>query len=101
MVQMYKNIVGIDSSILLNPETWKASGHIENFHDIMIDNKDSKKRYRLDEILENHIKKKVEENEKKNLLKKTNTLIEENKLDELYDIIIKEEIKCPVSRTNN
>jgi len=101
MVQMYKNIVGIDSSILLNPETWKASGHIENFHDIMIDNKDSKKRYRLDEILENHIKKKVDENEKKNLLKKTNTLIEENKLDELYDIIIKEEIKCPVSRTNN
>jgi len=101
MVQMYKNIVGIDSSILLNPETWKASGHIENFHDIMIDNKDSKKRYRLDEILENHIKKKVDESEKKNLLKKTNTLIEENKLDELYDIIIKEEIKCPVSRTNN
>ena len=58
MVQMYKNIVGIDSSILLNSKTWKASGHVDNFHDIMIDNKDSKKRYRIDEILEDHIKKK-------------------------------------------
>ncbi|MEY3843595.1 MAG: hypothetical protein RL293_17 [Bacteroidota bacterium] len=46
MVQMHENIVGIDASIFMHPTTWKASGHVDAFNDPLIDNKDSKKRYR-------------------------------------------------------
>src|SRR5215471_15496772 len=52
MVQMHENIVGIDSAIFMHPTTWKASGHVDNFSDPMIDNKDSKKRYRVDHLIE-------------------------------------------------
>lgn len=52
MVQLHKNIVGIDSSILMNPIIWKASGHIDAFNDPLIDNKDSRRRYRADILVE-------------------------------------------------
>lgn len=52
MVQMHENIVGIDASILMHPTTWKASGHVDAFNDPLIDNKDSKKRYRADVLVE-------------------------------------------------
>ncbi|WP_392437121.1 glycine--tRNA ligase [Cruoricaptor ignavus] len=52
MVQLNENIVGIDSSILMHPTTWKASGHIDAFNDPLIDNKDSKKRFRADVLIE-------------------------------------------------
>jgi glycyl-tRNA synthetase len=52
MVQMHENIVGIDASILMHPTTWKASGHVDAFNDPLIDNKDSKKRYRADVLIE-------------------------------------------------
>ncbi|WP_231490080.1 glycine--tRNA ligase [Pedobacter sp. Leaf170] len=55
MVQMHENIVGIDSAIFMHPKVWKASGHVDGFNDPMIDNKDSKKRYRADQLLENKI----------------------------------------------
>jgi len=55
MVQMHENIVGIDSAIFMHPKIWKASGHVDGFNDPMIDNKDSKKRYRADQLLENKI----------------------------------------------
>ena len=64
MVNMNKNIVGIDSAIFMNPKTWKASGHIDAFNDPLIDNKDSKKRYRADILIENHIEKIVTKNNK-------------------------------------
>jgi len=57
MVQMHDNIVGIDSAIFMHPKTWKASGHVDAFNDPLIDNKDSKKRYRADVLIEDHITK--------------------------------------------
>ncbi|MEQ9165583.1 MAG: glycine--tRNA ligase [Fulvivirga sp.] len=57
MVQMNENIVGLDASIFMHPTTWKASGHVDAFNDPMIDNKDSKKRYRADVLIEDHIAK--------------------------------------------
>ncbi len=57
MTQMHENIVGIDASIFMHPKTWKASGHVDAFNDPLIDNKDSKKRYRADVLIEEHIEK--------------------------------------------
>ena len=57
MVQMHENILGIDSAIFMHPTTWKASGHVDAFNDPLIDNKDSKKRYRADVLIEDHIAK--------------------------------------------
>ena len=57
MVQYHENIVGIDSAIFMHPTIWKASGHVDAFNDPLIDNKDSKKRYRADVLIEDHIQK--------------------------------------------
>ena len=57
MVQLHHNIVGIDASILMHPTTWKASGHVDAFNDPLIDNKDSKKRYRADVLVEDYCAK--------------------------------------------
>lgn len=57
MVQMHENIVGIDAAIFMHPTTWKASGHVDAFNDPLIDNKDSKKRYRADVLIEEHVAK--------------------------------------------
>ncbi len=57
MVQMHDNIVGIDAAIFMHPTTWKASGHVDSFSDPMVDNKDSKKRYRVDVLIEDYLQK--------------------------------------------
>lgn len=57
MVQLHENIVGVDAAIFMHPKTWKASGHVDAFNDPLIDNKDSKKRYRADQLLEDYIDK--------------------------------------------
>ena len=57
MVQMNEEIVGLDSAILMHPTTWKASGHVDAFNDPLIDNKDSKKRYRADVLIEDYAEK--------------------------------------------
>ncbi len=57
MVQLHQNIVGIDASILMHPKTWVASGHVDAFNDPLIDNKDSKKRYRADVLVEDYAEK--------------------------------------------
>ncbi len=57
MVQLHENIVGIDAAILMHPTTWKASGHVDAFNDPLIDNKDSKKRYRADVLIEDYCEK--------------------------------------------
>lgn len=57
MVQQHENIVGIDSAIFMHPTVWKASGHVDAFNDPLIDNKDSKKRYRADVLIEEYIQK--------------------------------------------
>lgn len=72
MVQHHENIVGIDSAIFMHPTIWKASGHVDAFNDPLIDNKDSKKRYRADVLIEDQmakwqdkIEKEVEKAEKR------------------------------------
>ena len=57
MVQMHDNIVGLDAAIFMHPTTWKASGHVDAFNDPLIDNKDSKKRYRADVLIEDYVAK--------------------------------------------
>ena len=68
MVQMHENIVGIDASILMHPTTWKASGHVDAFNDPLIDNKDSKKRYRADVLVED-FREKILDKIKKDITK--------------------------------
>ncbi|AKA34807.1 glycine--tRNA ligase [Flagellimonas lutaonensis] len=68
MVQLNQNIVGIDAAIFMHPTTWKASGHVDAFNDPLIDNKDSKKRYRADVLVEDYVAKiedKIEKEVKK------------------------------------
>ncbi len=60
MVKLHENIVGIDSAIFMHPTIWKASGHVDAFNDPMIDNKDSKKRYRADTLIEDFIANKID-----------------------------------------
>ncbi len=57
MVQMHENIVGIDTAIFMHPTIWKSSGHVDAFNDPLIDNKDSKKRYRADVLIEDYLQK--------------------------------------------
>ena len=57
MVQLHENILGIDAAIFMHPTTWKASGHVDAFNDPLIDNKDSKKRYRADVLVEEYAAK--------------------------------------------
>ncbi len=57
MTKLNENIVGIDSAIFMHPRTWEASGHVGAFNDPLIDNKDSKKRYRADVLIEEHLEK--------------------------------------------
>ncbi len=64
MVQNHENIAGIDSAIFMHPTIWKASGHVDAFNDPLIDNKDSKKRYRADVLIEEYIAKQEDKIEK-------------------------------------
>jgi glycyl-tRNA synthetase len=64
MTQLNSNIVGIDSAIFMHPTTWKASGHVDAFNDPLIDNKDSKKRYRADVLLEEYLEKQTQKIQK-------------------------------------
>ncbi|WP_299366046.1 glycine--tRNA ligase [Winogradskyella sp.] len=68
MVQMHDNIVGIDAAILMHPTTWKASGHVDAFNDPLIDNKDSKKRYRADVLVED-FREKIQQKINKDIAK--------------------------------
>jgi glycyl-tRNA synthetase len=133
MVQMHANIVGIDAAIFMHPTTWKASGHVDAFNDPLIDNKDSKKRYRADVLIEDYIAKinakadkevekakaKFGESFDEVLYRQTNgrvlessnkaaqiearfkDALEQNKLEEVRQIIIDCEIACPISGTKN
>src|SRR5574344_2410955 len=69
MTRLNENIVGIDASIFMHPKTWVASGHVAAFNDPLIDNKDSKKRYRADVLIEDYLAK-IEEKMNKEVKKK-------------------------------
>ncbi|HEX8378503.1 MAG TPA: glycine--tRNA ligase, partial [Pedobacter sp.] len=104
MVQMHENIVGIDAAIFMHPTTWKASGHVDGFSDPMIDNKDSKKRYRADQLIEDKIAR-YEKDGKTEKAEKLQTAMDDalkaENLTALRDLIIEHEIACPVSGTKN
>lgn len=100
MTQLNDNIVGIDAAIFMHPTTWKASGHIDSFSDPMIDNKDSNKRYRVDHLIENFAET-LKEQEAKELLDEMDRLLQADDLKSLYDLIVKYNIKCAVSKTSN
>ena len=133
MVLLHENIVGIDAAIFMHPTVWKASGHVDAFNDPLIDNKDSKKRYRADVLIEDQLAKYDEKIDKEiqKAAKKygeafneaefraTNARVLENqqKRDALHErfakalndgdraelrqIILDEEIACPISGTRN
>ena len=133
MVLLHDNIVGIDSAIFMHPTVWKASGHVDAFNDPLIDNRDSKKRYRADVLIEEQIAKYEEKIEKEVAkarkrfgdafdeaqFRSTNARVLEQQakrdalhqrysdamnamdLAELKQIILDEEIVCPISGTRN
>ncbi|MFN5375404.1 MAG: glycine--tRNA ligase [Chitinophagaceae bacterium] len=104
MTRMHDNIVGIDAAIFMHPTTWKASGHVDNFSDPMIDNKDSKKRYRVDHLIEasaDVLVKEGKEAEAENLLQTMEKLLAENDFAGLKQLIDDNKIKCSVSNTCN
>jgi glycyl-tRNA synthetase len=104
MVQMNDNIVGIDSAIFMHPKIWKASGHVDGFSDPMIDNKDSNKRYRADQLLEDKIAKYDTEGktDKAELLQHDmDEALKNEDLPRLKELIIEHKIACPVSGTVN
>jgi glycyl-tRNA synthetase len=133
MVLLHENVVGLDSAIFMHPTIWKASGHVDAFNDPLIDNKESKKRYRADVLIEEQLAK-FEEKINKEIAKaqkrfgdafdekqfrETNprVLANQQKFDELHarfakalndndlaelkQIIIDQEIVCPVSGSRN
>ncbi len=102
MTQLHQNVVGIDTAIFMHPHTWQASGHVKNFSDLMIDNKDSKKRYRVDALIEAYaegLKGHDAPQKAKKLLQTMHHLLKEQDLGELYNLIVSENIPCPVSNT--
>ncbi|WP_367332109.1 glycine--tRNA ligase [Sphingobacterium multivorum] len=104
MVQLHENIVGIDAAIFMHPTTWKASGHVDGFNDPMIDNKDSKKRYRADQLIEDKIARYEADGktaEAAALLDALNTALNADDLAGLKTIIEEHNIVCPVSGTKN
>ena len=133
MVLLHDNIVGIDSAIFMHPTIWKASGHVDAFNDPLIDNKDSKKRYRADVLIEDQLAKYDEKIGKEvakaakrfgeafdeaqfratngrvldiqakrdALHERFSAALNANDLNELRQIIIDEEIVCPISGTRN
>jgi glycyl-tRNA synthetase len=100
MTRMHDNIVGIDAAIFMHPTVWKASGHVDNFSDPMIDNKDSKKRYRVDHLIEGYAET-LEQAASESLLQQMDALLAANDFAGLKTLIDDKKIKCAVSDTCN
>jgi glycyl-tRNA synthetase len=104
MTQLNEDVVGIDAAIFMHPLTWKASGHVDSFSDPMIDNKDSKKRYRADVLIEEYaagLEKQGNADKAKDLVSRMARLLESDDLSGVKDLIVEENIKCPISGTTN
>ncbi len=100
MTQLHENIVGIDAAIFMHPTTWKASGHVDNFSDPMIDNKDSKKRYRVDHLIEAHAEK-LQKEAGDALIAEMEALLAKEDFTGLKQMILDHKIACSVSGTVN
>jgi glycyl-tRNA synthetase len=104
MTMLNDNVVGIDASIFMHPLTWKASGHVDSFNDPMIDNKDSKKRYRADTLLEEKaaaLEDAGKADEAKALMQAMAKGLDAGDLEAVRQLIIDQNITCPVSNTAN
>ncbi|WP_257658355.1 glycine--tRNA ligase [Parapedobacter lycopersici] len=104
MVQLHENIVGIDSAIFMHPTIWKASGHVDGFNDPMIDNKDSKKRYRADQLIEDKIARYEADgktDKAAQLQADLDAALNADDLPGLKKIIEEHRIVCPISGTSN
>jgi len=104
MTRMHDNIVGIDAAIFMHPTTWKASGHVDNFSDPMIDNKDSKKRYRVDHLIEGVADQLVQDGksgEAELLIASMEALLAANDFVGLKELVESRKMKCAVSGTCN
>jgi len=104
MVQLHENIVGIDAAIFMHPTTWKASGHVDGFNDPMIDNKDSKKRYRADQLIEDKIDRYEKDGKTEKaaqLQKDLDEALNNDDLPRLKALIEEHNIVCPISGTKN
>lgn len=104
MTQLNEDVVGIDAAIFMHPLTWKASGHVDSFNDPMIDNKDSKKRYRADVLVEEYaaeLEKNGQADKAKAVVQKLARLLEAEDLHGVRELIVEENIKCPISGTSN
>ncbi|MCG8305921.1 MAG: glycine--tRNA ligase [Cytophagales bacterium] len=104
MVKLNENVVGLDAAIFMHPLTWKASGHVDSFNDPMIDNKDSKKRYRADVLLEDkaaELATNGSQDKADALLKEMGKLLDAENLEGVRQLIIDNEIACPISGTLN
>ncbi|MCP9290955.1 MULTISPECIES: glycine--tRNA ligase [Gracilimonas] len=101
MTRRHDNIVGVDAAIFMHPKVWEASGHVGGFNDPMIDDKQSKKRYRADMLIEQHIEKlrKDDKHEEANAIQeKLDTCGSRKSLTEdLHEIIMENEIRAPES----
>ncbi|MCC5934505.1 MAG: glycine--tRNA ligase [Balneolales bacterium] len=105
MTQKHENIVGVDAAILMHPKVWKASGHVDGFSDPMIDDKESKRRYRADMLIEDHIRKIEEKGDAARAAELQHKLdtcgTRKSMTEDLYDIIMEEEIRSPDSGAFN
>lgn len=104
MTQMHENIVGLDASIFMHPTVWKASGHVDNFSDPMVDNKDSKKRYRVDTLMEDRaqqLREAGKETEADALLFQMNELLKKDDFSGLKELLLSSGIVCSISGTAN
>jgi len=104
MTQMHQNIVGIDAAIFMHPTTWKASGHVDNFSDPMIDNKDSQKRYRVDHLIEakaDQLTEAGKQAEAAALIASMEQLLAAEDFVGLKQLLADHQIVCSVSGTGN
>lgn len=104
MTQLQENIVGIDAAIFMHPTTWKASGHVDGFSDPMIDNKDSKKRYRVDHLIEaraGELESEGRKSEADALLLAMDGMLAADDFAGLKRLIEEQKIKCTTSGTAN
>ena len=104
MTRLHENIVGLDAAIFMHPTTWKASGHVDSFNDPMVDNKDSKKRYRADVLIEDKAAQYEQAGDlekSQSLLSSMGKLMDAENFESLRELMINEGITCPVSNTSN
>ncbi|MEM7382718.1 MAG: glycine--tRNA ligase [Bacteroidota bacterium] len=104
MTQAYTNVVGMDTAILMHPRTWQASGHVDNFEDLLVDNKDSQKRYRVDQLIEAQAHALATQGQAsiaQALLASMHQLLQTQDLAGLHKLLVAAKVQCPVSHTSN